>query len=470
MRSYGKEPPSIRLLFLDVLTLVLAYALAAFVRFGVIRECLTDENYGILLAVCILVYITVFYMFNSSSGFFRRGFFREFKTVASRTLVSALCVGTILFLSQKGIIYARLFFLEFFIFHMLLDYLARQYYKIIMLAFFKKSDLSSKVMVITTYQKAFEVIPKLKNENLSEQLITSIAILDRDITGKEILGIPVRAGIHNLLVTIRYETVDEVFISIPPKMSLDLNEIIEELELMGIKIRLNIDAFGLNIKEKKVESYSGYHVLIFSRREFQAYKLVIKRIMDIFGAIIGLLLTGLITFFIAPAIRAESPGPIFFSQVRIGKNGRRFRIYKFRSMYPDAEKRKEALLAQNEMQGYMFKLSEDPRVTKVGRFIRKTSLDEFPQFYNVLKGDMSLVGTRPPTEDEFLNYESRHRRRLTLKPGLTGLWQTSGRSDITNFEEVVQMDLEYIDNWSLSLDAKLIIRTVFIVLLSRGAR
>ena len=324
-------------------------------------------------------------------------------------------------------------------------------------------------MLITTYRKALEIIPKMKSANLSEQKITSIAILEKDMTGKEILGIPVKANIHNFLETIRYETVDEVFISVPPRMQLYLEEMIEELELMGIKVKLNIDTFGLNIKEKKVESYSGYHVLVFNKKEYQASKLAIKRFIDIIGAMIGVLITGLLTIFIAPAILMESPGPVFFSQTRIGKNGRRFKIYKFRSMYPDAEERKLSLLGQNEMQGFMFKLSEDPRITKVGKFIRKTSIDEFPQFLNVLMGDMSLVGTRPPTEDEFLNYESRHRRRLTLKPGLTGIWQTSGRSSITNFEEVVRMDLEYIDNWSLGLDIKLIIKTVITVLTGRGA-
>ncbi|WMJ85804.1 sugar transferase [Anaerocolumna sp. MB42-C2] len=469
MKSYSKEPPSIRLLLLDLATLILAYVLALFARFGVVLSYINNENYSILLMVCILVNIAVFYMSDSSSGFFRRGFFREFKIVVSRNLINVLCVSTILFLSRRGIIYARLFFVEFYIFYICLNYLARQYYKVIMLTYFKESERSNKIMLVTTYRKALEIITKMRSANLSEQKITSIAIVEKDMTGQEILGIPVKAGRNNLLDIIRYETIDEVFISVPPRMQLNLEEMIEELELMGIKVKLNIDTFGLNIKEKKVETYSGYHVLVFNKKEFQASRLVVKRMIDIIGAITGILITGVLTLIVAPAILMESPGPIFFSQTRIGKNGRRFKIYKFRSMYPDAEERKAALLAQNEMQGYMFKLSEDPRITKVGRFIRKTSIDEFPQFINVLTGDMSLVGTRPPTEDEFLNYESRHRRRLTLKPGLTGIWQTSGRSSITNFEEVVRMDLEYIDNWSLSLDIKLIIKTVITVLSGKGA-
>lgn len=181
-------------------------------------------------------------------------------------------------------------------------------------------------------------------------------------------------------------------------------------------------------------------------------------------------MTAVLTVFIAPAILIESPGPIFFSQIRVGKNGRRFRIYKFRSMYADAEERKAELLAFNEMSGYMFKMRNDPRVTKVGAFLRKTSLDEFPQFLNILKGDMSLVGTRPPTEEEFLQYEGRHKRRLALKSGLTGNWQVSGRSDITDFEEVVKLDLEYIDNWSLWMDFKILMKTVWIVIFKKGSR
>jgi lipopolysaccharide/colanic/teichoic acid biosynthesis glycosyltransferase len=174
--------------------------------------------------------------------------------------------------------------------------------------------------------------------------------------------------------------------------------------------------------------------------------------------------------FLAPAIKIDSKGPIFFSQIRVGRNGKRFKLYKFRSMCVDAEEKKKALKDKNQMDGPMFKMDDDPRVTKVGKFIRRTSLDEFPQFWNVLKGDMSLVGTRPPTEKEFLQYDERYRARLTLRPGLTGLWQVSGRSDITNFDEVVKLDMNYIDNWSLSRDFKILMKTVGILFSGRGAK
>ena len=171
-----------------------------------------------------------------------------------------------------------------------------------------------------------------------------------------------------------------------------------------------------------------------------------------------------------PVIKATSKGPVFFAQTRVGINGRRFKIYKFRSMYQDAEERKAALMAQNEMKGLMFKMDNDPRITPIGRFLRKSSIDELPQFWNVLKGDMSLVGTRPPTEDEYEQYKNYHMRRLSIRPGITGLWQVSGRSDIKDFEDVVKLDLKYIDQWSLLLDFKLIIMTVGIVLFRKGAK
>lgn len=216
--------------------------------------------------------------------------------------------------------------------------------------------------------------------------------------------------------------------------------------------------------------YGSYPVISFCAKTFEQNKMIIKRAIDIVGALIGLLVTAVVTIFVAPAILIESPGPIFFKQKRVGKNGRYFYMYKFRSMYRDAEERKKALMEQNEMKGLMFKMTDDPRITKVGRFIRATSIDELPQFFNVLKGDMSLVGTRPPTVDEFMQYAGYHKRRLSIKPGITGLWQVSGRSNIEDFEDVVKLDLEYIDNWSLALDIKILFKTVLVVFKKDGSR
>lgn len=463
-------PRGIRILLLDMASVIISFFLAGLIRFGELFGPWFNLEYKILFLIILFTYVVLFFVNNKSDDFFRRGFFLESKRVLRLNIMCAFSLATIMYLLKIGTIYARLFFVELFVINVFLDYLFRQYYKIIMLAYIKKSGISSKVMLITTYNKAWEILPNLKEENLSDQVITSIAVLDRDVVGAEIANVPVIANADNLLETIRYEVLDEVFISIASDIDIHLDELIEELITMGIKVKLNIDLLGLKIKEKKIEQYSQYNVLIFTKKEFDVFKIFIKRIMDICGAVVGLIFTSIITIFLAPAIYIESPGPIFFCQTRIGKGGRRFKIYKFRSMRLDAEERKKELLEQNEMSGCMFKITDDPRVTKVGKFIRKTSLDEFPQFYNVLRGDMSLVGTRPPTEDEFLTYISRQRRRLSLRPGLTGLWQVSGRSDISDFEEVVKLDLEYIDTWSLSLDIKLIIKTIWIVLFGKGAR
>jgi lipopolysaccharide/colanic/teichoic acid biosynthesis glycosyltransferase len=192
-----------------------------------------------------------------------------------------------------------------------------------------------------------------------------------------------------------------------------------------------------------------------------------KRIIDIVGALIGLSLTGLIAIPIFIVMKIMDPGPLFFSQIRCGLNGKTFRIWKFRSMVKDAHKFKK--FVKNEASGLIFKNENDPRITKLGKFLRKTSLDEFPQFWNVLKGDMSLVGTRPPTVDEVMQYKPHHKERLNVKPGITGEWQANGRSSVLDFEEIVKMDLDYQRKWSLFYDVELILKTVVAVLARKGA-
>jgi exopolysaccharide biosynthesis polyprenyl glycosylphosphotransferase len=209
-------------------------------------------------------------------------------------------------------------------------------------------------------------------------------------------------------------------------------------------------------------------VLTFHTKSLDAQQLFLKRCMDIMGAACGLLVLVLLFPLAALAIKRDSPGPIFFGQERVGQSGRTFKCWKFRSMYIDAEARKQELMAQNEMNGAIFKIKNDPRITKVGRFLRKTSLDEFPQFWNVLRGDKSLVGTRPPTPDEVAKYEIWHRRRLSIKPGITGMWQTSGRNRIEDFDEIVRLDLYYIDKWTIWLDILILLKTVRAVLVGSG--
>ena len=267
--------------------------------------------------------------------------------------------------------------------------------------------------------------------------------------------------------------VDEVFIHVDAiqKQEDFLKKMILEFEKMGVVVALNLDLFDLGLSgEKRIDNLEQYHVVAFTSRLFDYRMVVLKRLMDIVGALAGLAITLIVGIVLAPFLLLESPGPLIFKQKRVGVNGRIFDFYKFRSMYADAEERKKELMKQNEMHGLMFKMENDPRITKVGAFIRKTSIDELPQFWNVLKGDMSLVGTRPPTVDEYEQYNYSQKRRISFRPGITGLWQISGRSDITDFDDVVKLDLEYIDNWSLFLDVKIIFKTIGVVFRGSGAR
>jgi len=250
-----------------------------------------------------------------------------------------------------------------------------------------------------------------------------------------------------------------------------IDHLIRLCELEGVQVWLVADFFNPRISRKSFDDFLGQPTLVFRSAPEASWRQVIKDLVDFFGALTLLLIASPVLLPIALTIKLTSPGPVLFRQQRGGLNGRPFTMLKFRSMVSDAEQRKHELERLNEMSGPVFKVTNDPRVTPVGRFLRKTSLDEFPQLLNVLRGEMSLVGPRPLPLDEVRRFpESAHRRRLSVKPGLTCLWQIRGRNNVTSFEEWVRLDLEYIDNWSLWLDFLILVKTIPIVLLGKGAR
>lgn len=296
-----------------------------------------------------------------------------------------------------------------------------------------------------------------------------VFVIDEDLRGKKIEDVPVVGYRGDALNYVQKNVVDEVFLHFAGQIYLQEN-LMQYFRRMGIAVHIYVSEYMPETsKYKTVQNVGGFTVISNSIVIASPIQLFLKRCMDIAGGIVGTILTGIIFLIFAPIIYIQSPGPIFFTQIRIGKNGRRFKIYKFRSMYMDAEERKKELMAQNKMNGLMFKMDNDPRIIPIGRFMRATSLDEFPQFINVLKGNMSLVGTRPPTEDEYIQYKDYHKRRLAVKPGITGMWQVSGRSNITDFEEVVALDSKYIEDWNIGKDIKILFKTIAVVFARKGS-
>ena len=271
---------------------------------------------------------------------------------------------------------------------------------------------------------------------------------------------------ENLEQLIREYNVDELYVG--QGTAEKVSEAQGYLDLcmdMGVTVRMVMDLYNRGFAKSYVSSVGTYPVIVYHTVTLKAFSEMWKRIMDIIGGSIGILLTSPIMLITAIAIKLDSPGPVIFKQTRVGKNGRHFQIYKVRSMRTDAEACKAQLMAQNEIGGgVMFKIKEDPRITRVGRIIRKLSIDELPQFFNVVGGSMSLVGTRPPTLDEVEKYKTDQWRRISIKPGITGMWQVSGRSNIHDFDEIVKLDVDYIDNWSLWLDIKIMFKTVLVLL------
>lgn len=263
--------------------------------------------------------------------------------------------------------------------------------------------------------------------------------------------------------------IDEVIFAIPKDREINLNAYLELCLRMGIPARV-LPALWENSKSDiSVEECQGLPFLTINFGHFSPTGLLYKRMLDLVGSSLGLLVLAITYPFIAAAIKLNSPGPVLFKQDRVGRNGRVFKLYKFRSMYTDAEERKKELMAANMMDGPMFKLQDDPRITRVGRFLRKTSLDELPQVINIFTGRMSLVGTRPPTLNEVQQYDICHYKRISVKPGLTGMWQISGRNKVTNFDEVVRLDCQYIDNWRFITDIQILAKTFWVVLDRKGA-
>jgi len=278
-------------------------------------------------------------------------------------------------------------------------------------------------------------------------------------------------SIQQLVDFLHEKSVNGVIINAKHTFFGQVEKTIQACELEGIEAWLVADFFKTQISHTSLDDFYGRPVLVFHSAPGSAWRSLAKQLIDFVGAMILLSVFSLPILIAAIAIKLTSPGPIFFRQQRSGLNGKPFTMFKFRTMVTNAEQLKQELAVLNEMSGPVFKITNDPRVTRIGHWLRKFSIDEFPQLLNVLRGEMSLVGPRPLPIDEVARFDDlAHRRRLSVKPGLTCLWQVSGRNNVSDFKDWVRLDLEYIDNWSLWLDFKILWRTIPVVLLAKGAK
>ena len=465
---------------LDMICLQLAYVLAyaisgyGFNPYGIIIY----RNMAVFLELADLI---VIFAYGTMKSVLKRGYYRDFVvTVKHSIMIGALAI-LYLFLLQQGQAFSRLTLILTVVIYLVLTYVVRELWKKLLRKQMADGG-ERKLLIITSEDVAEQVVSNMQENNYARYSIAGVVVIDADWTGRTINGIPVVANEENAAMHVCQEWIDEVLIVISEVLPYP-SELIEKLTETGVTVHLNL-AKITNVTGKKqfVEKVGNYTVLTTSINYASTKQLMLKRLMDIAGGLVGCILTGIICIFVGPAIYIASPGPIFFAQERVGKNGKKFKMYKFRSMYMDAEERKAELMKDNKLgDGKMFKLDFDPRVignkilpdgthkTGIGDFIRRTSLDEFPQFFNVLKGDMSIIGTRPPLISETSLYELHHRARLAIKPGITGMWQVSGRSDITDFEEVVRLDKEYIENWNIGMDIKILFKTVLVVFKKDGS-
>lgn len=463
----------------ELLCFQIAFYIACFIRHG------WSIPYAVVLyrntaVVVLLLQIFVIISLNIFKDVLWRGYYNEFKSTVKTVLYVMLLFVFYLFLIQQGANFSRFVLIGTAGYYLILAYMLRCVRKYFLRHSSREKQGSKSLVLMTTRDHAKNVLKRIQNKNVGEFTVTGIIYLDCEPKkDARIGGVPVVAGMSGAVEYICRDWVDEVFFAIP-QMDDKYHDILYAMADMSIVVHICVGSqYDFPMQKRIVEKFGEFTVVTMTLSILNLREAFAKRLMDIVGGFVGCLLTGIFTVILAPFIWIKSPGPIFFSQMRVGRNGKLFKMYKFRSMYPDAEERKQELLAMNEVEdGYMFKIENDPRIIGsekgagkgIGNFIRKTSLDEFPQFFNVLKGDMSLVGTRPPTLDEWEKYEPHHRGRMSIRPGITGMWQVSGRSDVMDFEEVVALDRDYISRWSIGLDIKILLKTVVSVVKGRGAR
>ena len=469
--------------FADLLTMAVSVLLAWLITDGLFGVLIPYTSTDWLQTLCLLfvAFVVTFFFFDQDKNIVTRSENEEISLSLRFNIALGLVYAGCMLLAKATMLDSRYFAVTVPAVNAVLLPFSHAILKRLLIRFQRSWGMETLVGVVTTSDRAERLIPEIRKD--WSRRVVGVSLLEATpaaISTKD-CGVEVKATFDDFMDWIRREALDEVYVDVPMDSGESFIPYLDEMESMGLTVHFRLplldrieeaccDETSAARLSRSLGRCAGGNIVTMGTVELQLRDQIAKRCMDVVGAVIGCIISIPIIAVVAIPLKLESPGPLFFKQKRVGRNGRYFYIHKLRSMYVDAEARKKELMAQNEMNGLMFKMEDDPRVTKVGKFIRRTSIDELPQFFDVLRGDMSLVGTRPPTVDEYKQYESHHKRRLSMKPGITGLWQVSGRSDIEDFEEVVKLDVAYIDNWSLWGDVKILFKTIYVVFAGKGAK
>jgi len=459
--------------YLTEMSLVVSSFYAAFV----FRNVYFSEKYGPLApfeSYLWLVYTIfplwsfLFYYFSLYESQRTKPFWKEMWTIAKVSFSGTLFLMGIVFAFKADYI-SRLFITLFGGISFLFLVVERRILRTMARLLRKRGYNYRNILVVGTGRRARELAEVVvQNKHWGLNLIGFI-VDHTENKIETILKSPVLGTVAELPQLLHKYVVDELIFAVSRKRLENLEEIFLLCEEQGIRTRVAVNFFPHMIAKVHLEDLHGIPLLTFTTTPYSELQLSVKRGFDLVVSSLLVLCALPFSALIATMVKWSSPGPILFKQVRVGLNGRRFKIYKFRTMIFNAEEKKGELLDQNHMEGPVFKMKDDPRLTPVGRWLRKVSFDEIPQLINVFRGQMSLVGPRPPLPEEVGKYERWQRRRLSMKPGLTCLWQINGRNHITNFNQWMKLDLEYIDHWSLSLDLKIFLKTIPVVLFGKGA-
>lgn len=432
------------------------------------RSLYPAEQYLWLFLVIIPVWSFLFFYYKSYKSYRIVSFMKELQILWKVVLVGGLVIGAMAFALQSYYLSRTLIFMFAAVNLVLLigeRFSIRAFSRLVR----KKGYNYRNIIIVGTDSRAKDIaaaIEKYKHWGLRILgFVTDNPVNPENRHG----GYKVIGDISEMQKIINREVVDEVIFAVPRGRLEQMEDIFLMLEEHGINAAVVANFFPHVVAKAHLEELDNIPLLTFTTTPTNSFALAFKRFFDIAISVLLLILSLPGIVITALLIKATSPGHIFFKQKRCGLNGRVFTLYKFRSMVLDAEARRGDIETLNEMNGPVFKVKDDPRVTKIGRFIREASIDELPQLWNVLKGDMSIVGPRPPLPEEVATYKRWQRRRLSMRPGLTCLWQISGRNEIKDFNEWAKLDLQYIDSWSLSLDIKIFLKTIPVVLLRKGA-